>query len=241
MKAKLNSFIIKFIIVASIFGIVYSIIIPMGIASMRYSQISNIKIISLGGEGIINWSDYWVEKINNQINNPNWYKSYKEINKWEAEAITFYFKNKKVTTDIQIAKLSRNSKYFNKYTPIIVRTSIKYKLDHKLVSAVIKTESNFKPSVISPVGAIGLMPLMPATAKDMGVEDPFDPNQNIEGGIKYLRYLIDRFEGNLTLALAAYNSGPKNVEKYGDVPPFKETKKYVKKVYKFYEIYASSK
>ena len=116
------------------------------------------------------------------------------------------------------------------YEASIVRHSQRQQVAADLVRAVIQVESAFNPVAVSSKGAMGLMQLMPATAVELGVANPFDPDQNIRGGVQYLRRLLDRYNGNVELALAAYNAGMGNVEKYGDVPPFKETRNYVKKI-----------
>ncbi|MEK3887395.1 lytic transglycosylase domain-containing protein [Bacillus sp. FSL K6-3431] len=113
---------------------------------------------------------------------------------------------------------------------IINKAADKYNLPAKLIKSIIKHESNFNPSVVSHAGASGLMQLMPGTARGLGVIDIFDPEQNVMGGSKYIRNMLDKYNGNIELALAAYNAGPGNVSKYDGIPPFKETQAYVKKV-----------
>ncbi|MCK5534329.1 lytic transglycosylase domain-containing protein [bacterium] len=122
---------------------------------------------------------------------------------------------------------------------LIKKISTKYQLDPYLVKAVIKVESNFDPYSISHKGASGLMQLMPKTAVYCGVRDIFDPEENIEGGIKYLSYLWDIFEADLKLVLAGYNAGPNKVRKYKGIPPYRETRNYVKKVLFYYDRYKS--
>ena len=122
---------------------------------------------------------------------------------------------------------------------LIDEVAKKYELEPALVRAVIRAESNFNPSCVSSAGAQGLMQLMPKTAKLVGVEDPLRPRQNVLGGMRYLKRMFDRFKGDLTLALAAYNAGPTAVTRYNGVPPYKETKRYVWKVKTFLAQYRS--
>jgi transglycosylase-like protein with SLT domain/uncharacterized protein DUF4124 len=120
------------------------------------------------------------------------------------------------------------------YYEIINNACDRHGVDPALVHAIVKVESDFNPNAMSRKGAMGLMQLMPQTALDYNVRNSFNPGENIDGGVKYLRYLIDRYDGNLSLALAAYNSGETAVKKWGTIPPFPETQNYVQRILKLY-------
>lgn len=118
---------------------------------------------------------------------------------------------------------------------IVKEAATRYGVDEKLIHAIIKMESNYNPNAVSRAGAVGLMQLMPATARSVGVTDPFDIRQNIFGGTAYFSKMLKSHQGDIKLALAAYNAGPGNVKKYGGIPPFKETQNYIRKVLNYYQ------
>jgi len=135
-----------------------------------------------------------------------------------------------VAADVNTTKSSGSSGSSSKFSDLINAAAEKYDVDAGLIKAVIKAESNFNPDAVSSSGALGLMQLMPATAKSLGVDDPLDPEQNIFGGTKFLHRLLDKYNNNVTLAIAAYNAGPGAVDRYGGIPPYSETQTYVKRV-----------
>lgn len=153
--------------------------------------------------------------------------------KTEPTSIRKIIKNK----DFNISQLSvfDRIKHFHEK---IQTASEKFKVPVNLIYGVIAQESAGNPMVVSKAGAKGLMQLMDSTAVDLGVKNSFNPEENINGGVQYLKKQLDRFNGDEELALAAYNAGPSNVEKYGGVPPFKETQNYVKKVRNYADMYS---
>lgn len=140
------------------------------------------------------------------------------------------WRKKKRPKNVQNTRMTTMTYGSEELRSIISEQSKRYNVDEELISAVIKVESNWNPNAVSTSGACGLMQLMPGTAGDMGVSDIFDPYENIAGGTQYLSKMLEMFNDDTTLALAAYNAGPGNVLKYGGVPPFEETQDYVVKV-----------
>lgn len=133
-----------------------------------------------------------------------------------------------------------NSYNENLYDHVISEASQTHDVPFSLLKALIKTESDFNPWAVSSAGARGLMQLMPENIKTFNIKNPFDPRENIMGGTRFLKQLIDRFNGKLPLALAAYNAGPGVVEKYQRIPPFKETENFVKEVMRYYSVFNKS-
>lgn len=129
------------------------------------------------------------------------------------------------------------SKTAGNYHALIERIANAQGVDVALVKSVVKNESNFNAQAVSQAGAQGLMQLMPGTARSLGVKDSFNPEQNIWGGVSYLKKMLDKYQGNESLALAAYNAGPGTVDKYGGVPPYRETQNYIHKVLRDRQLY----
>jgi soluble lytic murein transglycosylase-like protein len=133
------------------------------------------------------------------------------------------------------AQAAKTSAVTGDFASMIKEAAAKYGVNPALVQAVIKAESNFNPKAVSSCGALGLMQLMPATARGLGVSDPLDPEQNIDGGTKFLSGLLKRYNGDVKLAVAAYNAGPGAVDRYNGIPPYRETQVYVQRVLGYYQ------
>jgi hypothetical protein len=174
--------------------------------------------------------------------------SYADIYKYEDEEGVIHLTNVPSNPRAKYVMILREKRIlFSKgidirqYDKIISDAAGKFNLDIALIKAVIKAESNFNHNAVSRAGAKGLMQLMPQTASALKVDDVFHPGDNIEGGARYLRYLLNLYRGNLTLALAAYNAGEGAVAKYNyGVPPYRETQNYIRRVLAFYESFSKS-
>ena len=147
-----------------------------------------------------------------------------------------------VPTDEPVTAVRYKARYHSGVTnreleQAVSRAAQQHHVQPALLLAVMKAESSFNPTAISKAGAVGLMQLIPETAIRHGVRNLYDANDNITGGAKHLRYLLDRFHGNIRFALAAYNAGERNVDRYGQIPPYKETQDYVKRVLVYYHSY----
>ena len=178
-----------------------------------------------------------IENINNQLNpkvNETTVNTQNFVDALKAsmnEKNVFRLQNTTLDTP-PIKKTSANTQNITReqISQIVSKISAKYNVDEKLVNAVIRQESGFNVKAKSKAGAMGLMQLMPATARGLGVTDAYNPVQNIEGGVKYLSNLLKKYNGNVVLALAAYNAGSGAVDKYSGVPPYKETQNYVRSI-----------
>ncbi|MRR07429.1 MAG: DUF4124 domain-containing protein [Deltaproteobacteria bacterium] len=146
-------------------------------------------------------------------------------------------KDRQLRTNFKLSACYRNP---DEFEPIIRSLASEYGVDKSLVKAVIHAESGYNPNAVSSKGAQGLMQLMPKTAQGLKVNNSLDPKDNIRGGVRYLRFLLDTFKGDVTLALAAYNAGLSRVSQYGGVPPYAETRNYISKVLSYQKSYQSN-
>ena len=175
-------------------------------------------------QGVIHFSNVGVGKA----------KKYRKVKTESRQEARPDYKQPSSSPSSEPGPPSQNENIPATFTEIINSACSRHGVDPALVHAIVKVESDFNPYAMSKKGAVGLMQLMPQTAVDLRVQNVFSPDENIDGGVKYLRYLLDRYEGNLSLALAAYNSGETAVERWGTVPPFRETQDYVQRILKLY-------
>ena len=173
------------------------------------------------------------------ISAPLWAEIYRYVDKNGVWHFTNIKTDRRYTIFISGTRKT-SAEYIKEFSGIINQASKRFGIDAHFIRAIIKAESGFDHKAISRKGAQGLMQLMPGTADDMAVEDPFDPEENIFGGARYFSLLLKRFKNDKILALAAYNAGPEAVETHKGVPPFPETKTFVKRVMDYYETYSSS-
>lgn len=168
---------------------------------------------------------------------------YADIYKYADKEGVIHFTNVPVSSKYKLylrekSERSSISCLTAKFDPLIQKASKKYEVSFPLIKALIRAESNFDPLAVSKAGAMGLMQIMPVNFSTYNISDPFNPSENIMGGTCYLKQLLNQFEGQLHLALAAYNAGPKAVNRYNkSIPPYEETQTYVKRVLKYYEVY----
>ena len=172
------------------------------------------------------------------ISTPLWADIYRYVDKNGVWHFTNIKTDRRYTIFISGTRKT-SAEYIKEFNGIINQASKRFGIDAHFIRAIIKAESGFDHKATSSKGAQGLMQLMPGTANDMAVEDPFDPEENIFGGARYFSLLLKRFKNDKILALAAYNAGPEAVESYKGVPPFPETKAFVKRVMDYYETYNS--
>jgi soluble lytic murein transglycosylase len=173
-----------------------------------------------------------------------WGDASADIYRYKDENGVWHFTNMKTDRRYKLYLKSpekRAAEYIDKYGSIITQASGRFQVETSLIKAVIKAESGFNHRAVSHKGAQGLMQLMPTTADLLDVSNPFDPTQNIFGGTRYLRQLLDRFNHDMRLAVAAYNAGPEAVENYRGIPPYKETQTFVKRVLQYYSGYKNKR